>query len=95
MNQYNQQLQGINIYLIGMMGCGKTTVGQALAKALNYRFMDTDQLITQVTNQSIPEIFAQSGEAEFRTIESPGVIATVCLSTFGGSPLGGVLCFKP
>jgi shikimate kinase len=77
MNQYNQQLQGINIYLIGMMGCGKTTVGQALAKALNYRFMDTDQLITQVTNQSIPEIFAQSGEAEFRTIESQ-VLSQLC-----------------
>ena len=36
MNQLDQQLQGTNIYLIGMMGCGKTTVGQALAKALNF-----------------------------------------------------------
>ncbi|MGB3533859.1 MAG: shikimate kinase [Microcoleaceae cyanobacterium] len=77
MNQFNQQLKGINIYLIGMMGCGKTTVGQALAKALNYRFLDTDQLITQVAGQSITDIFAQSGVAEFRAIESK-VLSQLC-----------------
>ncbi len=77
MNQFNQQLKGINIYLIGMMGCGKTTVGQALAKALNYRFVDTDQLITQVAGQSITDIFAQSGEVEFRKIESQ-VLSQLC-----------------
>jgi shikimate kinase len=77
MNRIDQRLQGINIYLIGMMGCGKTTVGQALAKELGYRFMDTDKLITQATNQSINQIFAQSGEAEFRTIESQ-VLSQLC-----------------
>lgn len=77
MNQLDKKLQGINIYLIGMMGCGKTTVGQALAKALSYRFIDTDQLITQATDQSITDIFAQSGEAEFRAIESQ-VLSQLC-----------------
>lgn len=64
------QLQGMNLYLIGMMGCGKTTTGQRLAQALNYRFLDTDAVVTQVTHQSITEIFDQMGEAGFRDLES-------------------------
>jgi shikimate kinase len=94
MNQFNQQLQGMNIYLIGMMGCGKTTVGQALAKALNYRFMDTDQLITQVTGQSIPDIFAQSGEAEFRAIESQ-VLSQLCAYQHLVVATGGGIVLQP
>lgn len=63
-------LKGLNVYLIGMMGAGKTTIGQLLAQKLGYRFLDTDVLIEKVAGQSIPEIFAQQGEAEFRELES-------------------------
>lgn len=63
-------LKGVNVYLIGMMGAGKTSVGSLLAQQLGYRFFDTDVLIEQVTRQSINEIFANSGEDAFRQIES-------------------------
>jgi shikimate kinase len=63
-------LKGTNLYLIGMMGAGKTTVGQRLAAHLDYRFLDTDAVIEQATGLPIRELFAQSGEAEFRKLES-------------------------
>jgi shikimate kinase len=64
------QLQGINLYLIGMPGCGKSTLGQALAKRLGYQFFDTDAVIEQLTQQSISDFFAASGEAKFRDLET-------------------------
>jgi shikimate kinase len=63
-------LQGLNLYLIGMMGVGKTAVGQAIAQQLTYRFFDTDELITQVQGEAITEIFAKEGEAYFRELET-------------------------
>lgn len=71
------QLKGINIYLIGMMGSGKSTVGRLLAKQLGYRFMDTDDLISQTARQSISDIFATEGEAVFRELESK-VLSEIC-----------------
>jgi shikimate kinase len=62
--------QGTNLYLIGMMGAGKSTVGKLLAPRLSYHFFDTDALITQATGFSITQIFAESGESEFRQIET-------------------------
>jgi shikimate kinase len=64
------RLQGINLYLIGLMGSGKSTVGQELALALSYPFFDTDQLIEQLAQQTIPEIFAEQGELIFRDMET-------------------------
>lgn len=64
------RLKGVNLYLVGMMGVGKTTVGRQLALALGYRFLDTDELVEQVTQQTIPEIFAQQGEQGFRDLET-------------------------
>jgi shikimate kinase len=63
-------LQGTSLYLIGMMGAGKSTVGKRLAQQLNYGFLDTDTLITQAAGRSIPQIFAESGESGFRQIET-------------------------
>lgn len=63
-------LQGLNIYLIGMMGSGKTTVGQAIAHQLHYRFFDTDDLIERVSAQTVNEIFATAGEDKFRDLET-------------------------
>ena len=65
-----QQLKGLNIYLIGMMGAGKTTLGQRVAAALGYRFLDTDALIEQAAKQPITQIFAESGETAFRALET-------------------------
>lgn len=63
-------LRGANLYLIGMMGAGKSTLGAEMANRLGYRHVDTDLLIEQVAQQSIPKIFATAGETEFRNIES-------------------------
>jgi len=64
------RLQGTSIILIGMMGCGKTTVGRILAEALGYRFFDTDAVIESAAHKSIPEIFATDGETGFRELET-------------------------
>ena len=58
------------IALIGMTGVGKTTVGKILARELNYRFLDTDEKITALTQKEPAEIFMESGEEIFRDIES-------------------------
>jgi shikimate kinase len=76
----NSLLQGVNLYLIGMMGAGKTTVGQLLAKHLGYGFLDTDSVITQSAGRSINQLFAEEGEAAFRQLESD-VLAQVCAYT--------------
>jgi len=59
-----------NIILTGFMGTGKTTVGKLLAKKLNRDFIDTDQLIEKRQGLTIPEIFADMGEAAFRRMEA-------------------------
>ncbi len=74
------ELQNLNIYLIGMMGCGKSTIGQVLAQQVGYGFLDTDTSIERLTKQSINEIFAAVGEEEFRSIESQ-VLAEVSAYT--------------
>jgi len=58
-----------NIILIGMMGCGKTTVGTLLAEKLGWELADTDALIEEREGRSIPEIFAADGEGYFRELE--------------------------
>jgi len=59
-----------NIYLIGMMGSGKTVTGKALADVLGDAFVDLDAEIQAKEGRSIPEIFADSGELFFRDLES-------------------------
>lgn len=66
----SELLKGVNVFLIGMMGVGKTTVGSLLATELGYRFLDTDILIEQVAGKTINQIFAESGEENFRQLES-------------------------
>ena len=58
-----------NIVLIGMMGCGKTTVGRLAAEKLGMAFVDTDEKIERDTGRTIPDLFAQEGEAYFRNWE--------------------------
>jgi shikimate kinase len=78
-----------NVALIGFMGCGKSTVGQALARRLDFEFVDTDRLIEVQAGRSIPEIFAQEGEAAFRAreravVESLAARERLVIATGGG-----------
>ena len=57
------------IALVGLMGVGKSTIGRRLAQALELPFRDADQEIEAAAGRSIPEIFAERGEAEFRAGE--------------------------
>jgi shikimate kinase len=57
------------------MGAGKTTVGRALARRLHWNFRDLDDLIEQREHMTVAEIFASSGEAAFRRIESAALTA--------------------
>ena len=68
--ELRRRLQGVNLYLIGMMGSGKSAVGRPLAEALGYRFLDADTSVEQVAGKSIPELFASEGEAGFRALEA-------------------------
>ena len=78
-----------SIVLIGMPGCGKTTVGRALAGKLGRTFVDLDEEIVRRAGMSIPEIFAREGEAGFRERESAlvrefGERTGLVVSTGGG-----------
>jgi shikimate kinase len=77
-----------NIYLIGFMGVGKSTVGNRLARELNYSFFDSDEAIEKRVGKTIPEIFADEGEAAFRQYErefiDSGHPAEGCVISCGG-----------
>ena len=78
-----------NIILIGMPGCGKSSIGQALANTLHRPFIDADAEIVRRVGCSIPEIFAKDGEPGFRKIESAvladlGKASGTILATGGG-----------
>ena len=59
-----------NIFLIGFMGTGKSTVAKALKKETGAEIIEMDQLIAQRENLSIPKIFEEKGEAYFRNVET-------------------------
>ncbi len=84
-----------NIILVGMPGCGKSTVGRKLAKVLDRPFLDTDDLIVEQEGRSIPEIFASEDETAFRGIETD-VIRNVCLKYRGAViATGGGAILRP
>lgn len=58
-----------NLYLVGFMGTGKTTIGRELAKAMGRKFMDTDHVLEKRFGKTVNEIFADEGEAVFRDAE--------------------------
>ena len=58
-----------NIYLVGFMGTGKSSVGRLLARELEYTFVDSDERIEESTGLAIPEIFQSRGEKSFRDLE--------------------------
>lgn len=59
----------VNLYLVGFMGTGKTTVGRAVAQKIGFTVLDSDHEIERLQGKPIPDIFAQQGEAAFRAME--------------------------
>ncbi len=81
-----------NVYLIGFMGAGKSTVGRLLAERLGMGFLDTDELIAARAGLPIPEIFSRLGEERFREWERE-VVGEICrrrglvVALGGGAPM--------
>lgn len=78
-----------NIVLIGMPGCGKSAVGRQLAAMLHMVLVDTDRMVEQAAGRTIPDIFAQDGEAAFRDMETAAAkraagMENVIIATGGG-----------
>jgi shikimate kinase len=59
----------VNLYLVGFMGTGKTTVGRALAQRIGFQLFDSDAEIERQQGKAIPEIFSEQGEPAFRALE--------------------------
>lgn len=84
----------MTIFLVGYMGCGKSTVGHQMSRMLGYRFMDMDKLIEQRSGMTIAEIFERHGELYFRRLERGmlgelGAEKDVVIATGGGVPCHG------
>jgi shikimate kinase len=83
------------VTLIGLMGAGKTKVGQRAAEALDRPFVDTDELIVRCCGMTIPEVFASEGEPAFRRREREAVVTALAspgaiVSVGGGAVLDPV-----
>ena len=81
----------MHIFLVGMAGAGKTSLGRRLATNLNLPFIDTDQRVSEIMGMSVIEIFQSFGEAFFRNAESGVLMELVgkppcVVSTGGGLP---------
>lgn len=91
-----------NILLIGMMGCGKTTLGAMLAKKLGREYLSTDAVIEKQEGRTISEIFSTEGEAHFRALErivsnELGKKQDLVIACGGGMPIneGCMAALKP
>jgi len=78
----------VNLYLVGFMGTGKTTIGRAVAQRLGFRLLDSDHEIERLRGKTIADIFAQDGEPAFRALEREFILtghpATGCVIACGG-----------
>lgn len=83
-----------NIVLVGMPGCGKTTVGRELAKLTGKPFVDLDEEIVRRAGKSIPDIFREEGETAFRDLEAQ-VLADVCARSGQVIATGGGAVLRP
>ena len=84
----SMQIPEPNLYFVGFMGTGKTTVGRAVAQRMGFQLIDSDVAIEQQAGKSIQEIFLSEGEPAFRTMERAfvenGHPATNCVVACGG-----------
>jgi shikimate kinase len=78
----------VNLYLVGFMGTGKTTIGRMVAQRLQFQLLDSDHEIERAQGRTIPDIFATAGETAFRAMErqfiESGHPATRCIVACGG-----------
>lgn len=83
------RLNGSNLYLVGIMGTGKSAVGDIVARRMgSYNFLDTDEIIEKAASMTIPEIFDAEGEEGFRDVEAQ-ILSSVhpyvrCVISTGG-----------
>lgn len=84
----------LNLYLAGMRGSGKTTVGRAVAALLGWPFVDLDAVVQQRTGATVAAIFARAGESGFRQMES-AALAEVAARGNQVVALGGGACLAP
>jgi shikimate kinase len=70
-------VSGTHLVLVGLMGAGKTTVGERCGAVLDRPFVDTDQLVEATAHLTVAEIFEQLGEAHFRALERQAVADVV------------------
>jgi shikimate kinase/3-dehydroquinate synthase len=84
-----------HLALVGFMGAGKTTLGQEVATRLDREFIDLDQAIEGHVRQTIPEIFEQRGEVEFRVLEQETALSTLRNSRLAVVVLGGGAVTSP
>jgi shikimate kinase len=86
--------RGVILTLVGLPGCGKSTVGKQLARRLNLPFTDSDHAIEQRTGCSIRDFFDREGEAAFRDVEE-SVIAELTQGPPGVLATGGGAVLRP
>lgn len=84
----NQKIISHPVFLCGMMGAGKSTIGKKLAEDLDVPFTDLDELIEESEEMTIPEIFNQKGEENFRKTEKKQIVK-IAGSAEGVVALGG------
>lgn len=87
--------RGRNLVLIGCRGCGKTTVGRAVAQRLGWVFVDTDERVAALAGRSIAAIFATDGEAAFRELESRAIAEAIRDAGLEGPALQGSVGVSP
>jgi len=83
---------GDNVILVGFMGAGKSSVGRLLARRMGRCFVETDDMITAREGRSIPQIFAERGEAHFRALEEETVRSLALKSGDVIATGGGLYC---
>ena len=81
----------MRIFLTGYMGCGKSTIGRKVAALIGINFIDLDKYIEERNFKSVPDIFAQEGEAAFREKERQALLEVaeyedIVVGTGGGAP---------
>lgn len=82
----------MKVFLIGLPGCGKTTLGRKIAQLMDYDFVDLDEKLAQAEQMTITEIFSIKGEEQFRIIEKSHLVnwcnkdENYVMATGGGTP---------
>ena len=84
-------MQKSNVYLVGLMGSGKTSIGKILAKRMGMKFIDLDAEIIKDQQCSISEIFDRFGEEEFRHLENKKLLSTLDIDNCVISTGGGII----